>query len=427
MMLNLKGVEIPFYNIESAARRAEFAIMIKKAKTSEDLDLSKRDDYMIAMADQLIKNNGYGQVILICGAKHLDNLKKLFSEKGYFPVVKYNSLENSFKQDMTVLVKPGYVNRIVSRYQSTSGFTSDQKFVVDGGPSSSLTQYVENFSQTKLKKNDVEIAEISRKFIAAYKSMRDDVEGTSWSVKVAIDASNDIFVIRNGNTITISLKNNTASINSEMPVSYNKVSFKAGKYYISNLSGTKSIEKSVPYDLLKEIHGNPENTDKEVCLIFDDEMPRNKKRAFYAGAKLADGIDGKKTYFVQDQNSIEVLSVYNKTSITTNGEVSKPSQFFSGTFKGLYKVVAKFQDLTLTFICNTRNSADLIYANLVSLQRRNQIIGKTHHECALAAIESMGVLLNTDLFAIEVKKYKKDNIQTLRIVRREMFIHEYQS
>ena len=382
---------------------------------------------MIAMADQLIKNNGYGQVILICGAKHLDNLKKLFSEKGYFPVVKYNSLENSFKQDMTVLVKPGYVNRIVSRYQSTSGFTSDQKFVVDGGPSSSLTQYVENFSQTKLKKNDVEIAEISRKFIAAYKSMRDDVEGTSWSVKVAIDASNDIFVIRNGNTITISLKNNTASINSEMPVSYNKVSFKAGKYYISNLSGTKSIEKSVPYDLLKEIHGNPENTDKEVCLIFDDEMPRNKKRAFYAGAKLADGIDGKKTYFVQDQNSIEVLSVYNKTSITTNGEVSKPSQFFSGTFKGLYKVVAKFQDLTLTFICNTRNSADLIYANLVSLQRRNQIIGKTHHECALAAIESMGVLLNTDLFAIEVKKYKKDNIQTLRIVRREMFIHEYQS
>jgi len=58
-------------------------------------ELGRRDDYMVAKAKEIIETNGYRQVILLCGAYHINNLKSGFNTMGYNTNFYHNFNSNS--------------------------------------------------------------------------------------------------------------------------------------------------------------------------------------------------------------------------------------------------------------------------------------------------------------------------------------------
>lgn len=131
-MLNLQGIKLPFYNIESRKLRDEFEQTLKtrpekKAKLNTQKDksdfecneLQARDNYMVTSANGIIKNKGYRQVILICGAAHIDCLKEKLNKNGYEVKVSYDAMkaEGKLKQVMATLAHPDYIVNLVKTQQ----------------------------------------------------------------------------------------------------------------------------------------------------------------------------------------------------------------------------------------------------------------------------------------------------------------------
>ncbi len=91
VMFNFLGIKIPFLNLDSSKLRENFENLLKQNKNvSVKEELGPRDDYMVAKAKEIIETKGYRQVILLCGAYHINNLKSRFTTIGYNANIIYN-------------------------------------------------------------------------------------------------------------------------------------------------------------------------------------------------------------------------------------------------------------------------------------------------------------------------------------------------
>ncbi|KWT83008.1 hypothetical protein [Candidatus Magnetominusculus xianensis] len=142
IMLNLKGIKIPFYNVESDSLRSDF-----KSTLSSSHDTTDRDIHMVNKSKGIIQSNNYHRVILICGALHIDNLKEMFTKLNYDVKVAYNSLEDKFKVDEAVLVNPDYVNEIAKKGPS-AGFAPQPESIVESVPTKQIMGSIDKYFET---------------------------------------------------------------------------------------------------------------------------------------------------------------------------------------------------------------------------------------------------------------------------------------
>jgi len=173
IMLNLKGINIPFHNVESKKLRDKFEKLLYSGKTSMDSspepklrkELYPRDNYMTKKIDSIIKNEGYNQCIMICGALHLGNLKHKLSKKGYHVIIAYNSMVNKqyLKQEMAILKNPEHIISLVENSFGSGLITS--KYSIENLPSKDLISNVnEYFKANKLEDRDQLLANFTEKY-----------------------------------------------------------------------------------------------------------------------------------------------------------------------------------------------------------------------------------------------------------------------
>jgi hypothetical protein len=110
--LRLLGRTMPFHNVESRKRRDEFEARSATANSIEELrgEIRARDDYMASKGSDLIRQNGYRQIIWIVGAEHLKSLPDLLTKQGHSITIAYDSLKDpkgpAYKKELMLLVKP---------------------------------------------------------------------------------------------------------------------------------------------------------------------------------------------------------------------------------------------------------------------------------------------------------------------------------
>jgi hypothetical protein len=148
LMLNLEGVDIPFWSVESLQRRKEFTVPETAARSIVTKALAPRDAYMADKIDTLTRQYGYKQTVLVCGALHIPSLPNLLQSRGYTVKILYDSLEGKgIKHEMAILTKPDYVLDIAQR-GPRSDFKVSDAYIVRSNPS---WQILTNFDQFMLQ------------------------------------------------------------------------------------------------------------------------------------------------------------------------------------------------------------------------------------------------------------------------------------
>lgn len=160
LLLNVQGIRLPFYNVDSPALRKEF---------DTNTDLEPRDTYMTDKIKATVTANGYRQVILICGALHLNHQRRNFTREGYQVDTSYDSLLESIKQTMAVLAKPEYVVNLVTQ-GPPPGFQASNLYMVENVPSSQLMTEFDNYFRANAGAgfNSQEIGQLRANFADSY-------------------------------------------------------------------------------------------------------------------------------------------------------------------------------------------------------------------------------------------------------------------
>lgn len=188
VMLRLRGINTPFWNIESKTRRDAFkvpetadAAVVKKA-------LRTRDEYMTDKLDALSRQHGYKQMLLICGALHLPGLPERLRAKGYTVTVLYDSLKGqAIKKEMATLVKPNIVIDI-ARVGPKPGFTPSAEYLVRNRPSRQLLSKVEHFLPRSIPGTSLSSAE-RKDFVARFEDAYEHANARSylsWQLDVSV-------------------------------------------------------------------------------------------------------------------------------------------------------------------------------------------------------------------------------------------------
>src|SRR5260370_13878343 len=101
-----------FRNVESRKLRDQFEVKSATVNSIEELrgEIRARDDYMASKGSDLIRKNGYRQIIWIVGAEHLKSLPDFLTKQGHSITIAYDSLKNpkgpAYKKELMLLVKP---------------------------------------------------------------------------------------------------------------------------------------------------------------------------------------------------------------------------------------------------------------------------------------------------------------------------------
>ncbi|MBF0458796.1 MAG: hypothetical protein HQK99_12980 [Nitrospirae bacterium] len=221
IMLNLQGIKMPFYNIESKKLRDEFEQYMKsnpdkmakldtqKAKNDfECKELQPRDNYMVTTASGVIKNKGYRQIILICGAAHIDCLKDKLSKQGYEVKVSYNAInamktQVKLKQIMATLAHPDYIVSLVKNQQGAD-LKAIESLIALNRPSNQLISSLSG-DLKKLGYDAASQEQIKVNFVARYEQ-----EGlkakTNWSISVPVNKGESLKVSKKSSSEILVVK-----------------------------------------------------------------------------------------------------------------------------------------------------------------------------------------------------------------------------
>jgi hypothetical protein len=142
--------------------------------------------------------NGYRQVILICGALHLQNLETLLKAAGYRVQVSVNSLQDAFKEPMAVVKNPDYVVRLVQDgiREAPDLPVIDADLVVENLPSAQVADEVDSLLNTVLPEStSAQRQAIMTDFSASYarESLR---SRTAWTVFLPLDDGTTVRITR---------------------------------------------------------------------------------------------------------------------------------------------------------------------------------------------------------------------------------------
>ncbi|KJU81628.1 hypothetical protein MBAV_006190 [Candidatus Magnetobacterium bavaricum] len=369
VMLNLKGIKLPFHNIESDKLRKKFWDSLSTSTPTDDT--TKRDRFMVATAEKLIKSKNYRRVILICGAKHLDKLNQMFAEKKYDVKIEYNSLENEFKREITALKNPGVIKDIAKEGPS-SGFVPSKELIVEKAVSKQMMDIIDKYLATKATSfySDSEINNIRAKFIEEYKIK--NLKGTpSWTISIK-EGKYDINFSKNA--IDDSLR-----INVELPLverakqaydpKLNELAKATNKQILSSPSDTKFsyyiVEQHPSMHMLYDGKGNPLDNFEgsfKISEIFDKiskATPTTDRREVYLALKnytpeQAEGLAASARIALakQGKSNIKIRTVLNPESRLTRDFFETPVgiKYISetpvketkGSLKGWFKAIVDF-------------------------------------------------------------------------------------
>ncbi|MEO5334275.1 MAG: hypothetical protein H7839_19855 [Magnetococcus sp. YQC-5] len=193
IMLNLKKIKIPFFAIENINARQQFEEnMNKQDNPFEDADLLNRDISMSANTVRKIKENGYSQVILLCGAMHLNNLTHLLTEAGLDPIVAHNSMkvEHNFKPSMMV----SYPERIIQAVEHAPNRIPDSSLMPNNSMSSQVTKAISAaLTQSGMNFSPTELRDMQKQFDQQYRDR--NLKGVNYSWEMQLDAGNSKSII----------------------------------------------------------------------------------------------------------------------------------------------------------------------------------------------------------------------------------------
>ncbi|MBF0338862.1 MAG: hypothetical protein HQL05_13660 [Nitrospirae bacterium] len=455
VMLNLKGIKLPFHNIESVALRAKFSDSL--STSNPNLDTTERDTHMVAAATKIAQSNNYRRIILICGAKHLDTLKQMFSKKNYDVKVEYNSLSTGeFKVEMATLKNPGFVKEIASSGPS-SGFVPSGDFIVEKAPSKQIMDVVDKYLNANANSiySAGEITGIKDKFIEAYKAR--GLKGKqSWAITIT-EGNQSINISKSATDDNVRVKAEPLSaLNKEMasaPIPKDDKMKLAYQTYDSNLDKlAKETNKQIssspcdikfPYYIVEQypsMHmlydgkGISEDsytvsfkTSDIIDRVIKDTQTTERKEVYLVlknyTQEQADGVavTARKWLKKQGISNIKIRTVLHPESPLTRDffetvvgieEVSEePVQVTTGKYKGLFKSFVKFftrdgRKLRMDFYTETKLlGVSLIqhlksYVSPGSLWNMNVMKGT---QAELAA--KIRIALETD------KHFKDDNLK----------------
>ncbi|MBF0538278.1 MAG: hypothetical protein HQL03_08515, partial [Nitrospirae bacterium] len=388
-MLNLKGISIPFHNIESATLRTKFSDSL--STSTPNLDTTERDNHMVDAATRIVRSKNYRRVILICGALHLDSLKHMFSEKNYDVKIEYNSLaDGKFKVDMATFKNPAIIKDIASEGPS-SGFVQSGEFIAEKDASKQVMDIVDKYLDTKAKSfySDSERTNIKNKFMEEYKARNLKGNPSSWTITIK-EGNQSINVSKSATDDTVRIKSEPLSdLNREMasatPPKDDKMKL-AYQTYAPNLnaqtkkrneitaasSGVDSknfayytVEQQPSKHILYDGNGNPLNNfvgDFEIPKVVDkiiEDTQTTERKVVYVAFKdytpqQVDGFlssarrqisDRGKTNIdirpIEDLDSPEITNFFEAPGgITKISEA--PVKETTGRFKGWFKTTVEF-------------------------------------------------------------------------------------
>jgi hypothetical protein len=274
IMLNLQGIKIPFHNLDSSALRENFENLFKQKKNiSIKEELGPRDDYMARKAKEIIEAKGYRQVILICGALHINNFKSRFATMGYKTNIVYNSKPDLLKKELAVLVKPNYIVDLV-RNSPITGSARSNEYINENEPSDDLLQVFDNFLETEgaPSLNSQQILHLRNRLMKEYHERGLKAE-TNWELELPIDDGRKVFFIKNSreNKIEMSLEK---SVDLKRLIKLEKPGLRHYFVDFQNITQLKKI--------------NQENSDTSLTFTVEDrkshfEVIRNGFEPVYEG------------------------------------------------------------------------------------------------------------------------------------------------
>ncbi|MGH9759363.1 MAG: hypothetical protein ACREAC_00835, partial [Blastocatellia bacterium] len=205
ILLNVQGIRIPFYNVDSAALRKDFETQANK------LDLDPRDNYMTRSIKTTVAANGYRQVILICGALHLKNQRRNFISENYTVQTSYDSLPDGIKHEMAVLSKPEYVTALALQ-GPPPGFRSSSVYMVENAPSTELLSRLDSYFRAASDENLAPqvMARLRASFMEQYAKQRLK-EKTAWSVDLDVGGGESL-------TVSKDVRSNSFTVTKQEPV-----------------------------------------------------------------------------------------------------------------------------------------------------------------------------------------------------------------
>lgn len=183
-MLNLKGVNIPFYFVEDRAEREYFHRNFTDSRERKIVNrqLLRRDRAMVKNLSKVFADHGYRQAALIIGAAHTENLIGLLRNAGFTPIVYYQEdYDQNIKPELAISKNPSKIKELAKR--STSSVASNE-FIVENKPSVQLEGTVSE-SLRQLQISSSEISAILREFTDIYVD-NGYRSSPSWSVKVTL-------------------------------------------------------------------------------------------------------------------------------------------------------------------------------------------------------------------------------------------------
>jgi len=409
IMLNLQGIKIPFHNLESAKLRKEFMTELKSKSSSRSMDdaLEARDKYMTHQSKKIIESKDYRKVILICGAFHINNLKRLLTEVGFKVNIIYNSKAEDIKKEMAVLVKPEYILNMVRNGSIPSAVQFDE-YLNKNEPSGDLLNTFNNFLETKGNHglNSQQIAHLSNQLLKEYRA-RGLKAKTNWELEFSLNDGRRVSFIKNS-------KANKIEIILEKPVDLKKLmapSKTDSRYHFADF---KNIQQ------LKEI--NRENSVTSSTFTVENhlshfEVYHNDFEPVYEGNDMAqllkainEKLSGQRTVYLdmkdftsdkaklfdsslQPQKFIQKINLrivtlpridnstetrdtfLMKSNIKLGSKYKpKPIEFKDGESKGLFGITINFllrfgnvlKQVRITFITKTKEMAFKFYEILQS-------------------------------------------------------------
>jgi hypothetical protein len=208
VLLNVMGVRVPFYNVDSVGLRKEFT---NNAANSNNLDLDPRDKYMTDKIKTTVTTNGYRQMILVCGALHLKNQERNFTQEGYQTETSYNALSlKNLKNPMAVLAKPEYVINL-AKEGPPIGFEASDLYTFENVPSSDLlSNFNSYFSGEEIQGfSEAEIDQLRRSFEESYRK-QNLKDRASWSIDLSTSSGTKL-------TLSKDVKSNSFTITTLRP------------------------------------------------------------------------------------------------------------------------------------------------------------------------------------------------------------------
>lgn len=194
VMTNLRNMGIPFHNVDKEGLRDSY---------EPDGGLDQREEFAAQQIAKISRENGYRNVIYICGAFHLTGVAaairaaKLDSQPAKLqPKEEMNFLHVAIKEKIAALIHPEVVVARASR-EPPSGFGSgDSKLVLTGAPSDQLVDQFTKQLRTEMDGalDEADISAFSAHFIKRY--AEEELRGRDkWSLTLVNTAGNKALVV----------------------------------------------------------------------------------------------------------------------------------------------------------------------------------------------------------------------------------------